>query len=141
MKPSFEIFDHTADMGVRVVAPTMPGLIRPATEGFYSTIGELTAAKAGEREPFNFDVAGDDPAILLRDYLTQLLLLFEGQHRLVTEFTAIDFSPRHLAVRASSAPVDLEASIYSREVKAITYHELAIRPIDGGFEARFIVDI
>ena len=33
----FELFDHTADMGVRAWAPSMNELVAPAVAGFYSS--------------------------------------------------------------------------------------------------------
>ena len=41
MDSSFELFDHTADVGIRVWADTLPGLLAPAGEGLYAIIGEL----------------------------------------------------------------------------------------------------
>ena len=40
----FEFFDHTADMGVRVWAPTLAELVRPAIDGLYTIIGTLVPA-------------------------------------------------------------------------------------------------
>jgi SHS2 domain-containing protein len=44
-------------------------------------------------------------------------------------------------VRGQTRAIDMEASVLEREVKAVTYHELAIREIDAGFELTYIVDI
>ena len=46
-----------------------------------------------------------------------------------------------LAVEGLLVPLDVKRCAYYREVKAVTYHELAIREIEGGFEAVYIVDI
>ncbi|MBI1825890.1 MAG: archease [Planctomycetes bacterium] len=139
MLPHFELFDHTADMGVQVIAPTMAGLMAPATQGLYSIIGELVATS--KQEAFQFELSGNDPAILLRDYLNQVLFVFERDHRMLISFEQTEFSREHLIVNATAAALDPEKCVYSHEVKAITYHELSIREIEGGFEARFIVDI
>ena len=42
MTPGYELFDHTADIGVRVWAPSLAKLIPPASEGLYAVLGELT---------------------------------------------------------------------------------------------------
>jgi len=54
---------------------------------------------------------------------------------------SVDFTEGRLTVGARSSAVDVERSVYLREVKAITYHELSLRPIEGGYEASMIVDI
>ena len=40
-----------------------------------------------------------------------------------------------------ASPIDRRLSAYHHEVKAITYHELDILRIPGGYEATVIVDI
>lgn len=162
MSPSYELFDHTADLGLRVRAATPEALIRPATDAFYAAIGELTvrpgvaerrievslgAVAAGPGDAAAPAHADAEPAahaaraLLLRDYLAELLVLFERASLRYFPKRVEEFSTRRLAVNGLAAAVDLERSALLREVKAVTYHELAIRPIPGGFEATIIVDI
>jgi SHS2 domain-containing protein len=139
MTPKYELFDHTADMGVRAQAPTMAALIPPAAEGFYATIGDLVAGP--HERPFVFRAGGGEPEMLLRDFLTELLVLFERNRRRLARYDQVCFDDHGLEVSATAALVDEERSSYHREVKAVTYHELSIRPVPGGFEATFMVDI
>lgn len=138
MQAGFELFDHTADVGIRVFAPDRNGLLAPAAQGLYAVIGELAAKDSPQ--PFALDLTGDEPALLLRDYLTELLVLFERDQCVVDSIEG-QFSTGRLLVRGRRQRVDGERSVYYREVKAITYHELAIRPIAGGYQATIIVDI
>jgi len=139
MEPAFELFDHTADIGIRVRAATFAGLLAPATEGLYAVIGEVMAAE--ETEPVSFDLTDADPPSLLRDYLGEILVLFERDARRVILLDVPTFNEQRLKVTARTANVDQERSDLLREVKAVTYHELDIRPIPGGYEATIIVDI
>jgi len=139
MESSFELFDHTADMGLRVRAPDLAGLVAPAASALYLAIGELIGV--GEAEPFEFEASGDDDAILLRDYLSELLMLFEQEGRMVTSLCGVEFGGGSLRVSAETCAIDLDRCELHREVKAVTYHELAIREIEGGVEATLIVDI
>jgi len=139
MDAGYELFDHTADIGIRARAPTMQGLLRPAAEGLYEVIGELVAC--GEATPEAWDSVADEPAVLLRDYLAELLVLFERQQRVATKHDVSIFSDQRLAVTAQTRAVDEARSHFEREVKAITYHGLEIVEIEGGYEATIIVDI
>jgi len=139
MEPSYEIFDHTADAGIRVFAPTLAGLLAPAGDGLYAVIGELVAGDPCES--IGFDLEGSDAAVLLRDYLNELLILFEQDLLCVYRPNVERFDDHHLVVSAQAFPVDRDRSTFHREVKAITYHELDIRTIPGGYEATIIVDI
>lgn len=139
MTPRYELFDHTADIGVRAWAPSLPQLVQPSTDGFYAVIGEL--ATTGEPVAWRFELTGDDPALLLRDYLAEVLHLFDNQQRRLTDIRVRDFTPERLVVAGQARPIDGPRSAFEREAKAVTYHELAIRPIADGFEATYIVDV
>ncbi|MFH1747939.1 MAG: archease [Planctomycetota bacterium] len=138
-EPGYELFDHTADVGVCVRAATLAGLLEPATRGLYTVIGELIA---GDRvETVHIELASDDAALLLRDYLAEVLSLFDTRRLMVTALDVEEFSETRLAVVAGTAAVDVARSALEREVKAVTYHELNVRPVAGGYEATYIVDI
>ena len=139
MEPSYEIFDHTADMGMRVVAPTMSALLAPAMDGLYAMIGEL--ATVGATQTVDIKLTGDDPSIMLRDFLDELLVLFDRDKRIAVALddAALTADRLHVAVRTRA--IDEDRSVLLREVKAITYHALDIVNVRGGFQATIIVDI
>ncbi|HOA75633.1 MAG TPA: archease [Phycisphaerae bacterium] len=139
MKAGFELFDHTADVGVRAFAPSLSELVRVAGEGLYSVIGELRPQ--GEPRPERFEFTDGDLSTLLHDHLSELLLIFERDHRMVTDLTVETFEPGCLRASGQSYTVDRDASLLDREVKAVTYHGLEINRIDDGYETRYIVDI
>jgi len=139
VEPSYEIFDHTADAGLRIRAATPAKLLQPAAEGLYAIIGELVAG--GRPSPHAMAFTGSDASILLRDYLAELLHFFEREALMATAFDVAAFDQGRLAVTVQFSPIDTESTVYHREVKAITYHELDIRTIPGGCEATVIVDI
>ncbi len=143
MEPSFELFDHTADIGIRARAATLPELAAVMGDGLYAVIGELVPAcgSAGEARELKIELHHADTAVLLRDYLDELLVLFDRDHRLVTVANVSTFGEGRLVAILATALVDHERSDYHHEVKAITYHELDIRQIPGGFEGTVIVDI
>lgn len=139
MQPTFELFDHTADLGLRVQAGDLPQLLAPAAEGLYASIGELVPGGPVSRR--RIDLQDDDPALLLRDYLAELLILFEGEQCLATAVFPETFTRGRLTAEIDIRAVDAAASSFYREVKAVTYHQLSIKPIPGGLEATVILDI
>lgn len=139
MRPSYEVFDHTADAGLRVRAATLAELLQPATEGLYAVIGQLVPGE--HPETVAIDLTDDDLSNLLRDYLAELLVIFERDQRIVADLSVTGFDRGRLQATVTTRRLDRDRSVLHREVKAITYHELDIRPIDGGFEATIIVDI
>jgi SHS2 domain-containing protein len=139
MDPAFELFDHTADMGIRVRAASLPELLAPARDGLYAVIGDLQAT--GPSEPVFLDLTGEDAAGLLRDYLAEVLTVFDRDARIVTAVDAATFTQHHLTATLITAKLDNDRSALHREVKAITYHGLDVYSIPDGYEATLIVDI
>lgn len=144
-RDGFELFDHTADLGVRVRAASLHDLIRLAGEALYAAIGEVAAG--GTETLHVFDLRAADQAVALRDYLAELLYAFETRS---LKAVRIGSSELHhaappldvrLLVEVWFAPVDREHSTLAREVKAVTYHDLDLTHSPDGYEARFIVDI
>ncbi|MBN2446198.1 MAG: archease [Phycisphaerae bacterium] len=139
MKTGFELFEHTADLGVRVWAPTPIELLRPACAGLYACAGEFEAQ--GPEHPLALGFDGDDPAYLLHDYLSELLQTLVLDRRIAVTIEALRFDDTGLRARAITREISPTASAWQHEVKAVTYHQLAVRPAGNGFEAIFIVDI
>jgi hypothetical protein len=59
IEPRHEHFDHTADLGVRVWAPTLAGLVLPAPAGLDDVIGRLETV--GAPAPSRFKLSSDVP--------------------------------------------------------------------------------
>lgn len=139
MTAQIELFDHTADLGVRVRAATFEELIAGAAAGLYATIGVLApGADAGVRV-FEYDTS--EMAVRVRDFLADLLHVFECEGLYARTIAVQQSGPARLVVEAVLAAVDASASQFDREVKAVTYHELALARSAGGFEFTCIVDI
>src|SRR5438552_9341587 len=103
MNARFELFDHTADIGIRIFAPSLEELIRPATDALYAVIGELAAC--GPAEIIKLDFKEEDAPSLLRSYLAELLRLFETSNWMISKPEVAEFNATHLRVSASKLHV------------------------------------
>ncbi len=139
MNPTFELFDHTADIGIRAKADTPAGLVYPAIQGLYAVLGKLIPTT--EQTTMLLEVPGDSRAMLLRDLLGELLFAFDHEHQMVVSAEVDEFTDSRLAVDIRISPIDMDNSELEREIKAVTYHELDLRQTATGYEAQFIVDI
>ena len=145
MVTGFELFQHTADMGIRVTAASCSGLVYPAAQGLYAIIGELVPEQ-GAAQTALFSFSSDDAAELLRDYLAELLYYFDHDRMMATGVRVLNFTAEKLEVEAVMEPVDPARSLFCREVKAVTYHNLSLveKTLDQEnplFQAEVIVDI
>jgi SHS2 domain-containing protein len=143
----WQVFDHTADLGLRVEAPSREALFEEAGRAFTALIVEEPDTAVRERERFDVALTAADPADLLFDWLHALLVAFEVRHLLLVRFAVelheLDEGEGDLGLRGSAwgEPVDPARHRLVREVKAITYHGLWLRPDGAGWAAEAIVDV
>lgn len=135
----FDFFEHTADLGIEVQGASLEALFEEAANALLGTILQHPE-KVKPTITKSFEIHETNTELLLRDFLNQLLILFETQ-RLV--FSAIKITLKENALLALAFGEEFEAQRHGRnhEVKAITYHGLSITATGNGFKARFIVDI
>jgi SHS2 domain-containing protein len=136
-----EIFEHTADLGLRATAPTLERLMADTACGLFEIItGDLTQIRPRPGHTERFDVAGTDPTWLLFDWISELHAAFELRRMLFCGFdVSIDATGLHAA--AHGEPYDPARHTLAHEIKAITQHELSVVETAGGWEATLIVDI
>ena len=134
-----EFFDHTADLGLRIVAATWPTLLEEAAVCLFKAVVEdiSTVRPATEIE---FSIAGADREYLLFDWLRELLFRTEADSMLFSEFR-VQVVETGLNCLAKGEPLDRDRHQLSHEVKAITYHGLSVTETPEGWMAEVIVDI
>jgi SHS2 domain-containing protein len=136
-----EIFEHTADLGLRVTAATLEELMADAACGLFEIIaGDLAQIRTQPDRDERFHVSGTDPTWLLFDWISELHAAFELRRVLFCSFdVAIDATGLHAT--AHGERYDPARHTLAHEIKAITQHELAVVEMPGGFEATLIMDI
>jgi SHS2 domain-containing protein len=133
----YETFEHTADIGVRAMAPTLGELFAEAAAGLFSIISdEAPPAATGPRRTFS--ISGSDLTYLLFDWLAELLFIFDTGHLVLFDF---DVQITDHGLEATAATYPIPPAHVAREVKAITYHRLAVDEREDGWHTEFIVDI
>ncbi len=135
----YELFEHTADLGLRVRANTLNDLFADAGAGLSSMIVEdVTSVQPFVRIPI--EIVGSDREFLLFDWLRQLLHHFDDEKLVFVKFD-VNVDDSGLKAVVWGEPLEPERHGRSHEVKAITYHELKVEPTADGWLAEVIVDI
>lgn len=138
----FEVFEHTADLGIRVRGSSLEELFADAGRGVISQLANLATVQPVSEKAIT--LAGESLDYLLFDWLTELLYAFEESHLLLSEF---DVHIRHadneyqLTATCRGEVADEARHDLEHEVKAITYHGLFVNQTAEGWEAEVIVDI
>ncbi len=136
---TWEHFEHTADLGLRVRAPDLPTLLAEAGRGLFAMlVDNLDDVRPTDR--VEIEVAGSDPEYLLFDWLAELLAIFDTRRLLLSRFE-VRVDPSGARATAWGEPIDPRRHHMAHEVKAITYHGLKVEHHDDGWQAEVIVDI
>ena len=138
MKP-YEVFEHTADVGLHAYGSTLSELFIHAAQGMES----LMVAPEQIRIEVKREVAvnGHDEISLLIAWLNELIVLFDTEYLLFKEFEIDDITKTHVQGRAYGEPYDAGRHDLSSAIKAVTWHEATVERTPEGYKARIIFDI
>jgi SHS2 domain-containing protein len=135
----FELFEHTADLGLRVHANSLQELFIDAARGLLV----MHVANPDDVRPLEsktISLTADGPAYLFFDWLSELLYAFETDKLLFSDFE-LKIDGNKLSAVCRGEPMDETRHRMEHEVKAITYHSLRVEQTASGWEAEVIVDI
>jgi SHS2 domain-containing protein len=134
-----EIFEHTADVGLRIWAPDFESLLAEAGKALFAAI----VANPEQIRPVKevpFTVKGTDYEELLHDWLAELLFTFHAARMVFADFK-VKLGEGGVTAIGHGEPLDFARHEIDTEIKAITWHELKIVHVPVGLEAEVIVDI
>lgn len=130
----YTLIDHTADMGIRVSAPSLEGLFEEAAYA----LADIMGARCGEGlQEVVVDSQGIDRVDLLVRWLQEILYLIEVKGFRLRAVT-IQRLTETLAIGVMQGAYT--ADPLTTEIKAVTYHNLDITSIDNVFMATIILD-
>jgi SHS2 domain-containing protein len=138
MQP-YEVFEHTADVGLHAYGSTLSELFIHAAQGMES----LMVAPEQIQLQVSREVAveGHDEVSLLIAWLNELIVLFDTEYLLFSQFEINVITPTHVKGRAYGETYDSQRHDLSSAIKAVTWHEASVLHTAEGYKARIIFDI
>jgi SHS2 domain-containing protein len=133
----FEILEHTADVGIRATGATIEEAFEQATWGLADIMG---IARRGPGSTVAVQVSADDLGSLLVDWLSEFLWLHDSRDSLLAavEVLAVEGGWARGALTLTPRGDEVVAGT---QVKAVTYHQLAVEEGPDGWIARVFVDV
>ena len=144
---TFHLRDHTADVAVEAEAETLSGVFAAVADGLTAAMCDAIPGPSTEDETVTFTVEAESREALLFDYLDQLIyerdvrevLPVDNEATVSVDDDAEDDGDRwRVDGRARGVPLD---RVDAREVKAVTYSEMRLDEVDGGWEAYVVFDV
>jgi SHS2 domain-containing protein len=134
---SYEEIPHTADVKIRVRAPTLDALFSDAFSALMQVV--YGADRKGGHENV-ITISSDDTESLLRDFLSEVLFVSEVEG-LVFAAADIRIDGLDLTARMDGEPFDRTRHSSGTEVKGISYSGLAIAHDANGYMLDILFDV
>lgn len=134
MRSGYKEIQHTADWALQVWAPDLTGLMQQAALGMIALMG-ARLSNDGRLER-TIMISADDSESLLVAFLNSILYEMELDSIGFDRFE-LRLDGLKVHARLMGAPLlELQKSI-----KAVTFHNLEIRPVEAGLETTIVFDV
>ncbi|NPV53142.1 MAG: archease [Firmicutes bacterium] len=141
----FEVFDHTADIGLSVYGSSLVETFENAARGMFHIMAP--SASVFPREVKEFTLRADTREELLVAWLSELIYLFDAESFMpgVIKITQLEENSHGpvLRARVSGEPLDQKRHNPETEIKAVTYHRLELMQDEqnNNWTAQIIFDV
>lgn len=133
-RAGFREVEHTADWELEVWGPDIASLLEQAARGMYMLSG--ARLRAGERLERELALEAADWEMLLVSFLSELLFLGEEQG-IGFDRLEVEVEGTALHARLEGAPLEK----VDKEIKAVTYHNLNVREVNGSLAVNIVFDV
>lgn len=135
----YELIDHTADIGIRVTEPSIPALFETAGRAMFDQIADtdgLSGARVRE-----IKVSGMDREDLLINWLRDLLCFWTIDGLLVKNVKIHEMDDIRLEAEVLYDDYNPKQHEILKDIKAVTYHNVAILETGTEWETAIIFDV
>jgi SHS2 domain-containing protein len=130
----YTLIDHTADMGMKLSAPTLAELFQDAALALVDIMG-AHASRGIDR--LALEVKGIDRVDLLVRWLQEILYLVQVKGLRIKAVSIKGLLKTKIEAVLEGA---YSGEPIEHEIKAVTYHNLQIRKVDNAWSATIILD-
>ena len=135
----FEVLEHTADIGFRARAASLPELFENAAEALASIAAEIE--DAAPRETYPLEAEGADLESLLVNWLSEVLFKLDGERLALRSFHVCEVAAGRAAGEARGEPRDPARHRAKLIVKGVTYHQLEIARAGDEWRCQVFLDV
>ena len=139
MSASYEIIDHTADIGLHVFGNDPADLFRNAARALTDVITDRRNVVAVDS--IGVSVEGHDWPDLMVNWLRELLYLWSGKDLLIASVEVDRINNQRIVAVAGVEPFQPDRHRIRNEIKAVTYHQIDVSEGLTGWEATIILDV
>ncbi len=135
----YQILEHVTDLEIRAFGKTKEELFSNMLRGMFEAIKPKKQKNKKTRKQIAREVKikSTDEESLLVDFLSEALTLSDINNEAYFEAKFDKLTDKELEGKIFGWPIEM----FGVEIKAVTYHGLYIKRIDGDWEAKVLFDI
>ncbi len=143
MSGSYNIIDHSADIGLEIEADTVESLFESAAVGMISIIADSNEVKSDA----HFDIILSEATYedLLVEWLKELLFIFASNNYILNKFKIkveeTDSERKSLTAKCYGELFNPEKHPLKTEIKNVTYHKLNVSHSSSKWKGTVIFDL
>ena len=134
-----EIFDHTADVGLRAWADTLEELFEVLAEALAEMICPRHQVRPVQTR--RIEVHAEDREAIAVDFLWEIMSAIQFGHFAIATVRIDQAGETSLSAELVGEPYDPHRHELATEVKAVTYHQLRLVRKGRRWTARVILDL
>lgn len=135
----YEILDHTADVCLRIYGKSFGELFENAARAMMELITDRE--KINPSQEIEIEVHGENIEELLVHWLQEILFLQEVRKMIFKHFKLNLISKTHAKGKAIGEKIDINKHELHFDIKAVTYHNLKIEPINDKLKVDIVFDV
>ena len=136
---TYELIEHTADVGIKVKGNDLKELFRNAAAAMFDIIAEKKEPEIKKQAEIKIEQKADDLEELFVNWLNELLSLSATKELIFSGFQINKVDKNTL--QAVAMGEDIKNYKVNTEIKAATYHQLKLEQTKTGWQAEVIFDV
>jgi SHS2 domain-containing protein len=137
-KMRYEELEHTADIRLKVYGGTLEELFENAGFALMDTLADLSTVEAELTDEVEATGAGYEEVLI--NYLSTLLYRYEAEGRVYRELRLLELTEDKVRVSCLGARRDGKVRAKTG-IKAVTYHDVQIEGVPGGWSVVVTCDV
>jgi SHS2 domain-containing protein len=130
----YEELEHTADIALRAWGKDFFVLLKQSAKGMYELMG--VDVEMGVLKKITFKIEKNGREMQLVDFLNEVLYLVEDEN---AKYETFSFKKVEDGIRVKASGYGVRS--LQRNIKAVTFHNLAVEETDSGLEVSITFDV
>ena len=139
-RPDYREIEHTADVGLELEAPDLKAAFELAAASMFDLMCDIDSVGDGVCRTVKIRARDSDLENMMVRWLNELLYVFESERLLLSRFDVRELTSDAIEADVAGERYDPARHVFKSDLKAATYHDLAVDQTEGVWFVRVIFD-